>query len=223
MTEPSTLLNYDVDARTRLWDLLELRDISCRNQLKKSADSAGAVLEWFTPHAMGRSKQQGSRLYAGPVVAAPPGTVLIVLAHEKKVFTIWLRGSHPLTEAVDEAVGYFKALMEGEIDLGLTLVAIEDLIKKHGRIPDKKPGIELSQEHNARIIGMLFAAMSDRAGVFETLEMVMAANACPVMVGLLGKGSVTGLCGAWPLVLPLAPYVDAVIETERTDKAKADM
>ena len=209
----TTLLDYSADARERLWDLLELRGISCRDQLKKSTDSAGTVLEWFTPYAMGRSKQQGARLYAGPAVTAPPGTVLIVLAHEEKVFTVWLRSPGALADAVDEAVKYFKALMEAEIDLGLTLVAIEDLIKRHGRIPDKKSGIELSQEHNTRIIGMLFATMSDRAGVFEMLEMVMAANACPAMVGLIGKG-VTGLCGAWPLVLPLGPYVDAVIETE---------
>jgi hypothetical protein len=153
---------------------------------------------------------------------APPlrcrqGPFLIVLAHEEKVFTVWLRSPGALADAVDEAVEYFEALMEDKIDGGLALVAIEDLIKKHGRIPDKKPGIELSQEHNARIIGMLFAAMPDRAGVLEGLEMVMATNACPAMVGLIGKGSVTGLCGAWPLVLPLAPYVDAVIETENVD------
>jgi hypothetical protein len=209
----STLLDYDADARTRLWELLERRNISCRDQLKQSVDTASAQLEWFKPYAMGRSKQQGARLYAGPAVAAPPGTVLIVLAHEEKAFTVWLRSpGHALIEAVDEAVGYFKALMETEIDLGLTLVAIEDLIKKHDRIPDRKPGIELSQEHNTRIIGMLFAAMSDRAGVCETLEMAMAAKACPAMVGLIGKGSETGLCGAWPLVLPLAPYLDAVIK-----------
>ena len=173
-------------------------------------------MEWFKPSAMGRSKQAGARVYAGPAVTVPQGTVLIVLAHEKKVFTVWLRSPGALADAVDEAVEYFKALMEDEIDDGLAIIAIEDLIKKHGRTPGKEVA-ELSQEHNVRIIGMLFAALPDRAGVIEGLEMVMAADACPAMVGLIGKSTVTGLCGAWPLVLPLAPYVETVIAMAGAD------
>jgi hypothetical protein len=33
---------------------------------------------------------------------------------------------------------------------------------------------------------------------------------CPAMVGLVGKGPEQGPCGMWPLVLPLAPYLDVV-------------
>jgi hypothetical protein len=42
------------------------------------------------------------------------------------------------------------------------------------------------------------------------LEDVIARGFYPAMVGLVGKGSEHGLCGVWPLVLPLAQYLDAV-------------
>ena len=88
----STLLDYDADARDRLWDLLERRNVSYRDRLKQSADTAGAQLEWAKPYAMGT----GKRAACWPVVLSswlPPGTVFIVLAHHKKVFTLWLRPS----------------------------------------------------------------------------------------------------------------------------------
>jgi hypothetical protein len=72
----STLLDYGADARERLWELLERKNVSCRDQLKQSVDTAGAQLEWSTPCVMGRSKRADARLYAGPAVAVPPGTVL---------------------------------------------------------------------------------------------------------------------------------------------------
>ena len=36
----STLLNFDADARDRLWEMLELRGISCRDQLERSTEGA---------------------------------------------------------------------------------------------------------------------------------------------------------------------------------------
>jgi hypothetical protein len=212
----STLLDYDADARTRLWELLERRNISCRDQLKQSVDTAGEQLERFKPSVMGPGKR--SLLAGGPVVIVPPGTVLFVLAHHKKVFTIWLRHSGTLTEAVEEAVRYIKEMVESE-EAGFkwsgdqTLVVIEDLIGKYGRPPGKH-GTELAQEHNGRILRMLFAVIPDeaRADMIKGLEMIIGMKVCPAMVGLIGKGRETGSCGVWPLVLPLASYVDAVIE-----------
>jgi hypothetical protein len=75
--------DYDADARNRIWRLLEINDIAWRDQLKQSADTAGAQLEWAKPSIMG-----GHPIYAGPAVMAPLGTIFIVLAHRKKVFVI---------------------------------------------------------------------------------------------------------------------------------------
>ena len=51
---------------------------------------------------------------------------------------------------------------------------------------------------------------AERARVITGLEMIIAEDVCLAMVGLVGKGSVKGVSGAWPL-LPLAPYADAVL------------
>ena len=96
---------------------------------------------------------------------------------------------------------------------GAVVVAIEDLIKKYGRAPGQKGG-ELTHEHAFRVLGCLFMSMPDaaRADMAAGLEKVTAAGVCPAIIGLLGPGSKTGLCAAWPLSLGLAPYADAIIK-----------
>ena len=92
------------------------------------------------------------------------------------------------------------------------LLIADELINKYGHRPGKD-GVELDPEHNGRIIGMLFAAVpaSARADIVEGLEMAIAEGICPAMICLLGKGRTKGLSGVWPLLLPLAPYADAVL------------
>lgn len=92
--------------------------------------------------------------------------------------------------------------------------AIEDLIRKYGRKPSSdNNAVELTNEHNIRIIGMLFLAMPQdrRVEATEKFEQVIAKGICPAFIGLLGKGSVQGLSMVWPLPLALAPYADTVI------------
>jgi hypothetical protein len=207
------LLDCNVDAKDRLWELLERRNVSYRNQLKQSVGTAGAQLEWAKPSVMGSAKRDKTRFYGGPAVMAPPGTVFIVLAHDKKAFTIWLRPSpgNSLTDVIEQSVKYAEQLMEPDTLSGVqVLLAAKDLIRKYGQPPGKH-GVELEQEHNTRIIGMLLAGVPERDGMVDGLEMIVGMGVCPAVVGLIGKGSETGLCGAWPLVLPLAPYVDAVV------------
>jgi hypothetical protein len=211
------LMDYEADAGARLWELLERRNVGYRDRLKQSADTAGAQLEWAKPSVVGPGKRGVSA--GGSVVMAPPGTIFIVLAHHETVFTIWLRpGSGTTTDAIEGAVIYARDIMKSEQpdfkwSDDLVLLAIEDLLKQYGRPPGKK-GAELSQEHNTRIIGTLFAAVPEeaRADMIKGLEMIVAMDVCPAMIGLIGDGTKTGLSGVWPLVLPLAPYVDTVIE-----------
>ena len=99
------------------------------------------------------------------------------------------------------------------LDGSAVMIMIEDLIKKHGRRPDNKQRVELSSEHNARIIGILFAALpaDGRAHLIEGLDMLIAEGICPALIGLLGKGTTKGVSGVWPLLMPLAPYADKVL------------
>jgi hypothetical protein len=61
------------------------------------------------------------------------------------------------------------------------------------------------------LLGLLFAAMptDKRESLLDLMEAIAGRGVCPAMVGLVGKGTERGLCGIWPLVLPLAQYFDA--------------
>jgi len=152
----------------------------------------------------------------------PPGTVIIVLAHRKKAFMIHIRpasSKHSFTECITEAIDYVKECMGDDAKKctpNNLSGAIEDLIKKYGRRPssdNKAP--ELNNEHNIRIIGLLFAAIPEdrRVEMTEKFEKIIAAGVCPVFIGLIGKGNAEGsLSMVWPLALALAPYADTVIK-----------
>jgi hypothetical protein len=172
-------LDYEADARDRIWRLLEIRNIAWRDRLKQSVDSAGAQLEYAKPSLLGGWNRDGS-FYAGPAVTAPSGTVLIVLAHHEKVFTTHIRSGaeHTFTECVVEAIDYAREVLGEDCDkcsgdaLGSV---IETLIKEYGRAPGHD-GTEVSNEHNVRIIGMLFIPMPEtaRAELFSTFERLIA-------------------------------------------------
>jgi hypothetical protein len=212
-------LDFNADTGARIWRLLEINNVSFRNQLKQSSETAGAQLELAKPTVMGSSTtEKGKLFYAGPAVMFSPGTVFIVLAHHKKVFTIQIRSEagHTIAEGIAEAVNYARELLGDEANKctqGALGVAIEDLVKKYGRMPGKK-GVKLDSEHNVRIVGSLFLPLSDasRAKTIYVLEQLVAVNTCPALIGLLGKGSQQGLSMAWPLPLALARYVDAVVK-----------
>jgi hypothetical protein len=80
MTTPSQVnpFDYDADSRDRIWRLLEINNVEWRDQLKQSAATAGASLELAKPTIFGTPKTGSKLFYAGPVVMAAPGTVLIV-------------------------------------------------------------------------------------------------------------------------------------------------
>jgi hypothetical protein len=127
---------------------------------------------------------------------------------------------HAIAEAITQAIDYAEKSRGIEADKlkaspGLLAPLIENLVEKYGHLPtDKNDAIELANESNIRIIGMLFMPLSDtaRADVIYALEKLITMNVCPVLVGLVGEGIREGLSMAWPLPLALARYVDAVIK-----------
>jgi len=102
-----SFFDYNADAGVRLWDLMEARNLTYRNQLKQSAETAGAQLELLKPSLMYGTT--GS-FYAGPAVASPSGTVLIVLAHEKKAFAMHSVpvAGHRFGDGIELGVNYIK-------------------------------------------------------------------------------------------------------------------
>ena len=157
----NSFFDYNADAGIRLWDLMETRNLTYRNQLKQSAKTAGAQLELMKPSLMGGS---AGSFYAGPAVLSPSGTVLIVLAHGERAFTMH---SVPVAgckfgDGIEQGVNYIKELDDGkEYPPGAVAVVIESLIKEYGRAPGQK-GEQFSQEHALRVIGALFMGVLER-------------------------------------------------------------
>ena len=217
-SEPNPF-DYDADARDRLWRWLEMNDVDYRDQLKQSAGTAGAELEFAKPSLLGGSIGDG-RFYAGPAVMVASGTAMIVLAYQEKVFTISLRSGegHTFIEAVTQAIDYVKELVGDDINKwsgGALAYAVEDLIKKYGWAPGQnKNRADLDNEHNVRIIGMLLMPLPDaaRTDMINAFQSLIDRGICPAWVGLLGKGSREGLSMVWPLPLALAPYADTIKE-----------
>jgi hypothetical protein len=48
------LVDFNADARDRVWKLLEISNISQRDRLKASANAAGEQLEWLKPSQAAR-------------------------------------------------------------------------------------------------------------------------------------------------------------------------
>ena len=206
---------FYADAADRLRALMEHQNIDFRHRLKQSAATAGWLLELAKPSVMGDSKH--GRLYAGPAVMVPVGTVIIVLATPRKVLPIWLRpAAGTLADSVEETVAYIEAAVEAEGDVPFAgneaLFVADHLVNSYGRRPGK-PGVEVANEHNARIVGMMFAALpaTERAHMIKGLETAIAQGICPVMVCLLGRRQQDRHVRGLAAVSPLAPYADAVL------------
>jgi len=65
------------------------------------------------------------------------------------------------------------------------------------------------------MLAVLFSALdADKRGrVISAVEECVRHDVCPAMAGLVGAGS-SGqphrLSGAWPVILPLAPYFESI-------------
>jgi hypothetical protein len=214
------LFDFDADTRDRLWAALELKNISFRDLLKQSVDTAGAELELRKPGVVGNGRN--GKLYAGPAVMSPLGTILIVLADKQKVFTMDLRpvAGRAIGDGITEAVQYLRDNAPEDFKFPLDAIApvMDFALEEIGRLPGEE-GAQLTEEHAFRILGCLFAGMPDavRSDLINGVEQLSASGVCPAMVGLLGESSkigAAGLSGVWPLVLRLAPYAETVIGNE---------
>src|SRR6516162_4529931 len=117
----AAVFEFERDAGERLAWLLTQRvagsDASNAPNFDTSVKTAGRQLEWLKPSVLGQpnnnnaNKHASARLYAGPAVMLKQGSVIIVLAHNARVMTIYLipQGEQQqlaLRELLDEVVGY---------------------------------------------------------------------------------------------------------------------
>lgn len=203
------------DITTRLERALNA-SCSFANNLKPALDLASQQLELLTPAVMGASRKG---IVATIATTVPIGTWLIVLANRRKVFTAHIQPPPPpysRLDAVEQCVAYAEDVA-AQAGMGVPnqadiLRVIDTVVSQHGGQPGAKTP-QLDQHVIMRIFGLLFSAHTkpQRAELVEGVEQAIAANLCPVHVGLLGRGTNKGTsAGIWPLGLPLAPYLDTV-------------
>lgn len=201
-------LNYGDDARLWLTSLLRDRGAAVADNLAAAVDMAGGQLELLKRAVLDVPR------YAGPVAMVPRGTVLIILANAKKVVTLhWTAmpaGAPTRQQQLDRFVtGARDEYKRDPTGIG-ALQTIDLTVRKFGAPVGKRAPRTFPPDGIMMVLGMLFGAMPDRHDIVAAAESVANREICPVMVGLIGPGSEQQtLCGAWPLLMPLAKYVEA--------------
>lgn len=187
--------------------------------LHKSARLAGEQLERLIPVAMGPAR--GGRLYVGPVVMSPPGSVVIVCSGEQKLCTIQftIDAGGTAAEVFDDiAEQVEQRFPEDVFTIPFAALVMRRFINKFGAKPGKAhpkypQGFGVTGTFN--LLGPLLIALgaSGRASMIETVDRCIAADVCPAIVCLTGP-SQSGKKGAYSfgsLFLPMANYADSVL------------
>jgi hypothetical protein len=194
----------------RLLAMMTLRGTVFRDNLAAAARKAGEQLEWWKPVALIPNPR--TRLHAGSIVPVDPGTVLIVLADARRVLTIRLRPlpSHVARRAMIDDLADMSS-NNYPLDDGEIIAVIAAAVEEWGGQPGTQTG-GMPDDAMLTLFALLFSAIpaDRRQSLFDVLEDMIDRGVCPAMVGLAGKATTRGLCGIWPLVLPLAQYLDSV-------------
>jgi hypothetical protein len=215
-TKDIELMSYDDDAGDRLKLLLAARQLSFAPRLTRAAELAGQQLELLKP-SVAMIGDRGEFI-AGPVAAVRRGTILIVLANARRVFTIHITrpAEGTLADIFDDLVD--RILAEFAPDPWTpsnTVVAIKTTVEVHGAAPGREnPKGPVSPIITAQIVGTLFAAtnQTERHDLAAQLEACVDNDVCPAMIGVIGRGTKPGsTCGVWPLLLPLSRYLETAV------------
>jgi hypothetical protein len=208
-----TIMDCNADSGDRLIEMMTLRGATSRDQLIDAARKAGEQLEIWKPMAFIPNPR--TFLHAGAIVPADRGTVLIVLADAKRTLTMRLLQPPPGISR-REMINDLAAIAQrhygderGWFGKEEIIPVIHAAVDTWGGQPGTKTG-GMPEDASINLLGLLFAAMSadKRQSLLDLMETIAGGGFCPAMVGLVGKGTTRGLCGIWPLVLPLAQYLD---------------
>jgi hypothetical protein len=71
----------------------------------------------------------------------------------------------------------------------------------------------MSAQAAERCLSLLLACLPDSEvrNIVDTAEDIAQHHVCPLLIGLVGGLNGGPLCSVWPLMLPLAPYLDRVL------------
>jgi hypothetical protein len=184
-----------------------------------AARLAGEQLEWLIPAVMGPARD--GRLYVGPAVMSPPGTVVIVCSGADKLCTVQFTIDPGGTAAqvfdnIAEQVE--QRYPEDVFTIPFAAHVMRRFVNKFGAKPGKanpKYPDGFGVEGTFNLLGPLLIALgaSGRASMIESVDRCIAADVCPAIVCLNGP-SQSGKKGAYSfgsLFLPMANYADSVL------------
>jgi hypothetical protein len=197
----------------RLTAALQQRAPSVAPRLTAALDLACEQLEILCPAVMAATSQG----FLGTLAAhMNQGAWLMVLANERKVFTMHLlEPPPPFTRLQLIEDGIASLTEEGVTATGPDLgVIIDTVVDTHGGPPGKRTP-ELSPALCLQILALLWMPVpkKHRADILTAVEKTAEAGICPLHVGLVGSGTqAETLCAAWPIGLDFAPYIEALPE-----------
>jgi hypothetical protein len=205
-------LNFDSDVGDRI--VATLSHTRLRGKLEPAARLAGRQLELMKPAIMVPTHEG---LWAGAVANVPLGQMVFVFADQDRVatFSCGLRAGATAITAIDQMVA--EAGDAGQPEGGwesLSAGIVQHIVEDGGA----KPGETCHSMGNAgpALLGALFSAIpaETRMGLATHIDRCTGAAICPVIVGLIGpagSGRPDRYSIAWPMLLPLAPYLEWVL------------
>jgi hypothetical protein len=152
-------------------------------------------------------------LSAGAAADLVPGTIPIVLADRKRVFSVHLRArDDQWIGDLDAAAETIKQRMPRPWQAPDTFGAINIILAEHGSAAPEARQKDLQQRTLSNILGMLLAGieLEPRHAILGAVAECVHQGVCPALVGLIVRRADGALVGVWPLVVALAPYMAAV-------------
>jgi hypothetical protein len=193
---------------------LDARKPGLKDRLAPALKLASKELELMQPAVIGATRKG---LVAGLATTVRRGMWPIVLANPRKVLTMAFApttAGAPLRGFMDDTAELAAEVLGHRVAEKEATRAIDMIVEAHGARPGQPAPHEISERVVAQIFGVLFAPLSGdmRAATCELVETCLTADVCPLCVGLAGDGSGEGrFSAAWPILMPLAPYADALM------------
>jgi hypothetical protein len=206
--------DYSLDAGERLIAILAKHAPHLIQRLGPALKLAGEQLEWLSPATMGPSRDGG--LYAGKAFIGVPGSIVFVFADKRAVITMHcvLKGS--AASMIEEAVADLAVRNIPPLEPPHLAGLIVHFLRRYGAKPNQPPRRPLTEDAASGLLSCMFATVdvAHREAVANGIDACRSSQVCPATVGVVGSAS-SGKRGfhslVWPIVLPIAPYLDSVL------------
>jgi hypothetical protein len=202
--------NYSIEAR--LFASLPV-DEEQRGLMAEAVRTAASQLNLMTPTML--RKGTDPRLMIKTGTAIQRGALIIIYAKGPHCVTTHLaivpngvrRAFDQLTQ---QAIKYAPAPIEAGI--------IDGLVTAYGAPPGEPPGMEMPPDANLMVaLGglLLLVPERNRDALAAKIEYFRNAGIAPALIGLCGPGGPSWpgkVRLAWPIALPVGPYLDVEVE-----------